>query len=322
MTLCCSAQEHRRTGAAILTQQTYRFYDYEQMGDFEIFEGSLDKELFESGRYVVAVALDGEGDSYYHVGDKVNLYEEFPEDSGSHLRQVENGRYSYYDNLRKREYEVLAVVGDEYRNRMARGNRHIQDLDFILPTKSMEQMSKTPELFMVTMNAPDAVVLDAVEPLVKDCLDKMGGEDVVSYRSKGVYRRMVEEFGMVILMIGNGLAVMVGMMALVNFLNSCVSGIAERKEEFSTLLAIGMTKSQLLRVLKLENLYMVLLAVVPGYLLGQLVSAAAIPQVAAKISYIVWDMSLLPGIILAVVMAALSMIWPNRGTILGGRADE
>lgn len=120
-----------------------------------------------------------------------------------------------------------------------------------------------------------------------------------------------------IALIGNGLAVLIGVMALVNFLNSTVSGIAERKEEFSTLQAIGMMKRLLLKVLRLENLYTVLLAVIPGFLIGQLVSAVMVRKASESLPYFKWNGTFLPGILLAVVIVALTMIYPNRRTDVG-----
>lgn len=118
---------------------------------------------------------------------------------------------------------------------------------------------------------------------------------------------------------GNGLALMVGMMALVNFLNSTVSGIAERMEEFSTLQAIGMMKRLLLKVLRLENVYTVLLAVIPGYLVGHFLSVAAIHKASESLPYLKCHVTLLPGLLLATLVGVLSMVYPNRGTDLGGK---
>ena len=127
---------------------------------------------------------------------------------------------------------------------------------------------------------------------------------------------------MLVSLLGYGLAVMVGVMALVNFLNSNVSGIAERKEEFSTLQAIGMMKRLLLKVLRLENLYTVLFAVIPGYLLGQSVSVLMIHKVSESIPYLKCNLMLLPGILLSVLIGMLSMLYPNRRTDIGDKRRE
>lgn len=311
------ARAYRENGKPIGIQHSYRFYDYEQVSDFEVFEGEIDREKYESGEYVLAVAMDGYGDTYYHAGDVVRLYDEFPDEMD--FTRDENGRYSFFDSLRTKEYTVMAVVSDTYQNQMAWGDKHTAGFEYILPTQLMENFPKTPDLFLVTMNAPDADTLARVEPEVRACLKRMGGDDVVSCHSRRTYQEMLDQLGMMIALIGNGLAVLIGVMALVNFLNSTVSGIAERKEEFSTLQAIGMMKRLLLKVLRLENLYTILLAVIPGFLIGQLVSAVMIRKASESLPYFKWDGTFLPGILLAVVIVALSMIYPNRRTDVGDR---
>lgn len=311
------AQAYREKGTPILTQQSYRFYDYEQVSDFEVFEGELSREKYASGEYVLAVAMDGYGNTCCHAGDVVRLYEEFPEKLDK--TQDENGRYVLYDSLRTKEYTVLAVVSDPWHNRMKWGDAHTAGFEYILPTRLMDSFWEQPELFMVTMNAPDADTLARTEPQVRACLERMGGEDVASIRSRSTYKEGLDRFAMEISLIGNGLAVLVGVMALVNFLNSTVSGITERKKEFATLQAIGMMKSLLLRVLRLENLYIVLWAVTPGFVLGQFISAAAINKISKTLPYFRWNGTILPGVLLAAVIILIAMVYPNRRTDLGYR---
>ena len=311
------AMAYREKGKPILVQQSYRFYEYDQISNFEVFEGEIDKEKYVSGEYVLAVAMDGYGNTCYHAGDVVRLYEEFPE--GLDTTQDENGRYISYDSLRTKEYTVMAVVSDTYQNQMAWGDKHTGGFEYILPAQLMNSFWEQPELFMVTMNAPDADTLARVEAEVRACLERMGGDDIVSIRSKATYKEGIERLAAEIGLIGNGLAIMVGVMALVNFLNSTVSGIAERKEEFSTLQAIGMMKRLLIKILRLENLYTVLWAVIPGFLIGQLVSAAAINKASEILPYFKWNGTALPGVLLAVVIVAVSMIYPNRRTDVGNR---
>ena len=313
------ALTYRETGKPVVMQESYRFYEYSQIAGVEVFEGSLDQEKFESGEYVLAVALDGEGSSLYHAGDVVELYDEFPEEEAYSYEQDENGKFPYFESLRKKKYTVMAVVGDTYRNQMAWGDENTTGLAYILPAQMMEHLHRMPDLFLVTINVPDAEMLKQVETDVRECLKKMNGEGEVSYRSKGVYREGLDRLGMIVSLFGNGLAVIVGMMALVNFINSSVSGIAERKEEFSTLQAIGMMKRLLLKVLRLENLYTILLAVIPGYLLGQSVSVVMIHKVSERIPYLKCDVTLPPGILLSVLIVMFSMLYPNHRTDIGDR---
>lgn len=263
--------------------------------------------------------MDKDGTSLYHAGDVVELADEFPKEEAYRFEQDADGRFPYVDALQKKEYTVMAVVSDAYRNQMAWGDENTTGFEYILPTRLMERFDRTPDLFLVTMDAPDAETLARAEEYVEECLQKVSGEVTVSYRSKGTYRAGLERVGMTVSLFGNGLAFMVGVMALVNFLNSTVSGIAERKEEFSTLQAIGMMKRLLLKVLRLENMYTVLLAVIPGYLIGHFLSVAAIHRASESLPYLKCHVTLLPGILLAALIGLLSMVYPNRGTDIGGR---
>lgn len=313
------AKAYREKGNPVGMVENYRFYEFDQIAGFTVFEGSLDQEKFESGEYVLAVALDGDGNSLYHAGDVVELADEFPEEEEYDFERDENGRFPYFDSLRKKEYTVMAVVGDAYRDQMAWGDENTVGFEYILPTQLMESFDRTPDLFLVTIDTPDAKTLERVEGYVKQCLEKVSGEETVSYRSKGFYRAGLERVGMTVSLFGNGLAFMVGVMALVNFLNSTVSGIAERKEEFSTLQAIGMMRRLLLKVLRLENLYTVALAVLPGYLIGQFLSAVVIHKASVDIPYLQCNITLVPGILLALMIFMLSMLYPNRRTDIGDK---
>lgn len=317
------ARAYREKRKSFVLQYDYfRFYEYDQIADFKVFEGSLDRDKFESGEYVLAVALDEDGNSLYHAGDVVELADEFPKIEEYSFERDENGRFPYVDSLQKKEYTVMAVVSDAYCNQMAWGDENTTGFEYILPTQLMESFDRTPDLFLVTIDTPDAETLERVERYVKRCLEKVSGEVTVDYRSKGVYRASLERVGMMVSLFGNGLALMVGVMALVNFLNSTVSGIAERREEFSTLQAIGMMRRLLLKVLRLENLYTVMLAVLPGYLIGQFLSVAAIGKASENIPYLRCRLSLLPGILLVVLIGTLSIVYPNRWTDIGDKRRE
>lgn len=268
------ARAYREKRKSFVLQYDYfRFYEYDQIADFKVFEGSLDRDKFESGEYVLAVALDGDGNSLYHAGDVVELADEFPKIEEYSFERDENGRFPYVDSLQKKEYTVMAVVSDAYRNQMVWGDENTTGFEYILPTQLMESFDRTPDLFLVTIDTPDAETLERVERYVKRCLEK-------------------------------------------------VSGIAERREEFSTLQAIGMMRRLLLKVLRLENLYTVMLAVLPGYLIGQFLSVAAIGKASENIPYLRCRLSLLPGILLVVLIGALSIVYPNRRTDIGDKRRE
>lgn len=302
-------------GKPILSEQSFSFYDFEQLSKCTVFEGELDKEKFESGEYVLAVAFNGEGDTVYHAGDEVVLCNEHIDINDTDQLTVENGIILDVAEQETKTYKVMAVVDDYYRNKLIPGFNMQGGFEYIFPTSSMGTMFCAPDLQVITIDVEETEYLEEIEPLIEECVEAAGEE--VAYRSQNAYRKEMKEFGLLIGVIGNGLAFVVGIMSVVNFINNCVSGIAERKEEFKTLYAIGMTKEQLLKTLKLENLYTVCIAIVPGLLLGHFFSAIIIKKVSEVMTYFVLDITVWQGIVLALMLCLLAMIYPDKKTDVG-----
>lgn len=308
-------KKHQKDGTPIWITNYYKFYDPDQMSDFPIFEGEIDREKYESGNYVLVTAFDGEGHSYYHVGDKVTIFEELPTTEGlSEAKKTgEQGLSDYFQSLPSRQYEVMAVVGNRFDELMYPNDAiHIGMITFIFPVKKIDEMWVKPDLKLVSIDTDDLQQQNDVEQYVKEIIQLSGNEGKVEYRSATEYNNALNEMRLLLSFIGNGLAVVVGLMALGNFMNNCISGIVERKEEFRTLHAIGMPRSRLLRILRYENLFTVLTAVIPAYLFGQIISKFFVLKIADRLGYLEWKRSWLPGIVLMIVLVGVSMVYPNR----------
>jgi putative ABC transport system permease protein len=312
-----NVKAHQENGSPIWSTVYYKFYDIDQMNDFPIFEGEIDREKYESGNYVLATAIDEEGHSLYHVGDRVRIYEELPTVEGlvAAKGEGEQGVGNYYQSLPSREYEVMAVVGNRFEEEMYPREK-LRTIDFLFPTEAMAKMSAEPELKLIAIDAYDLQQLNEIEEYVKEVLQHPGNEGKVEYRSVAEYNNSLNEFRLLFSLIGNGLALVIGMMAFGNFINNCISGIVERKEEFRTLKAIGMPRNQLLRILRYENLFTVLTAVIPAYILGQVISKFLIVKIADRLGWLKWNRSWIPGIVLMIVLIGISLIYPNRKTDL------
>lgn len=305
------------TDEPVLWSQDFFFYDYEQLTRCEVLEGELDREKYESGEYVIAVAFNENGNTVYHAGDEVMLCDEVVDMTNNSERIIENGVDLDIKSQKTKTYKVLAVVRDYYGNKFQANYDEDVSFKYILPTNCMEQMFQKPTLQAITVDTESAEYLDTIEPLVAECIAGMGEE--ISYSSRNAYKKELEEFGMLIAFIGNGLAFLVGFMSMVNFINNCVSGIAERKEEFSTLHAIGLTKEQLIKVLRLENLYTIVFAIIAGLLFGHIVSWIGIYKVSEVLSYLVFDITIVPGIVLSVFLCLLALVYPNHKTDVWGK---
>ena len=80
------------------------------------------------------------------------------------------------------------------------------------------------------------------------------------YSSKGTRAAEFENMQNTVLLIGGALSLIIGLIGILNFVNSVLTSIVTRRREFATLQAVGMTGRQLRRMLTLEGLYYALFA--------------------------------------------------------------
>ena len=300
-------EEYRLDGKDILCEQKIVFYSYEELQACTVFEGEIDKSKFESGEYCLAVAMGEEGIAMYRAGDTVVLCNQ---DIDWQKVSSESRDMLYRDHMETRNYQVLAVTDDYYGERLSKEPDGA--VTYILPRKCMGEMSARPSLQAILVNAGEAEWLEEADAYVERYVEATDG--LLSYRSKKTYLRELRKLQAFIRLIGNSVALLVGVMAVVSFLNGCASGIAERREEFRTLRAIGMTGKQLLGVLKMENLYCVLAGSVLGLLLGNLLSVVGISMLEGSIFYLKLRLNILPGIFLAAILTLMSVFYPNKRT--------
>ena len=70
------------------------------------------------------------------------------------------------------------------------------------------------------------------------------------------------------ILIGGVLSFVIGMIGILNFINTILTSIISRQKEFAMMEAIGMTKRQLTRMLILEGLYYAAITIAAAFTLG------------------------------------------------------
>ena len=90
----------------------------------------------------------------------------------------------------------------------------------------------------------------------EELLSRITGRDgsILSYESKELMRKEMADLKMMFAMIGGVLIGIIAVIGILNFINSVLAGIIGRKTEFAILEAIGMTKSQLKKMLMVEGM--------------------------------------------------------------------
>lgn len=216
------------------------YVDFDDIADWTVTEGCIDRKKFESGEYVIlatASVLKGQ-ESFFHPGEKIPVKDK--------------------DGVR--EAEVLAVVADIPQICMYEGF-----ITCFLPKTETDDNGGI--LYAVTIDAKDA---EKEETAVRDIVHN--SPEAVSYVSYEMVRQEEKNGLRILETIGGGISLAAGIMAFLNFFHNAVANRIERKAEYDILRKIGMTKRQLKHLIRAENGILFGIAAVIGCIAGVIIS--------------------------------------------------
>ena len=244
---------------ALMTLSMYGLSD-ELFEELEFVSGTIDLEKLKTGDYVIASHYDYEGTlPYYNVGDKVSLPKPVDE------------RTSLSDSLKNmKEYEVMAVAQIPYP--LSIKSTTVINPNFYLPKDIFLADIVQKEPMLVTLDVEDKSIpgmtdfLENYINVINNDLDFQSRETIVME-----YENIQKSYKLVGLVL-SGILAFIGIM---NFVNTNLTSISARKREFATLQSIGMTNSQVTKLLIFEGLWYTAFAMTftftIGILLGKLV---------------------------------------------------
>lgn len=227
--------------------------NYNYVKEF-IIEGEIDKEKFTTGKGIVISKtiphFSEEGvknyEDIYEIGDVIEITDE----AGK--------MYSY---------EVLAFVGDMpyylydgnytsfgmnvYMHETA-CKRHNEKMPIMLMSAKVEKERKKE-------------VADRLQQIVKTFPE-------IGYKSRNDYIEDLSQFDNLMKVLGYGLSGFLGLIAILNFVNTFVSSILARRQELAMLQSIGMTSKQLLTMLIIESGFLSAVSIVASFFIGGLIS--------------------------------------------------
>lgn len=235
-----SRQNAQNLGCDELWSYMQYYVDFDDIADWTVTEGCIDRKKFESGEYVIlatASVLKGQ-ESFFHPGEKIPVKDK--------------------DGVR--EAEVLAVVADIPQICMYEGF-----ITCFLPKTETDDNGGI--LYAVTIDAKDA---EKEETAVRDIVHN--SPEAVSYVSYEMVRQEEKNGLRILETIGGGISLATGIMAFLNFFHNAVANRIERKAEYDILRKIGMTKRQLTHLVRAENGILFGIAAVIGCVAGGIIS--------------------------------------------------
>jgi putative ABC transport system permease protein len=210
----------------------------------ELIDGELDYAKLATGKYI----LEG-----VHLDDN-----SVPETDSTHFTVGETITLHNYKGISEtfadREYttQEFIVLGHVAIKQYSNSDRHRWDYNFYLPAGVYKTLVAQPAVMSYAFNI-SADQEAAVEHFLQSYTDTV--EPVMNYTSKFTSRQEFSGMQSTVILIGGALSFIIGLIAILNFVNAILTSIWTRRQEFAMLQSIGMTRKQLRRMLMFEGFY-------------------------------------------------------------------
>lgn len=250
-----------------------------------LVEGSFDREKFLSGGYLL-LGFDGGG--MVRVGDTVTF--------------SLNG-----NDEEKRSYEVMGRVNHSALNSLSAHFISMPGFSVYLPSSEFESL-ENPDIMSATVMAAEA----AVDSLQTEIGLLLGNNPEVDFRSRADYIAEMKSDNQQFALIGFTLCAVILLIGILNFVNTTMTNIFSRKQELAMLQSVGMTAKQGKKMLVLESIYYMALALLVFVTVGYAVSYFAVNTVTQGSAAYTYKFSVVPLMICFPVLLLLACVLPIR----------
>jgi len=277
----------------------------------KLIDGELDFGKLASGKYILeGVELDDNDaaqmdSTHFKVGETVTLH----------------AYKGTSEKLSEREYitHTFTVLG-HVEIRAYNSDRVSSDYTFYLPADVYKTMVANPAVMCYAFNVSDNMESE-MEKFLKKYTDSV--EPSMNYTSKFTYINEYSRLCNTIITVGGALSFLIGLIGVLNFINTILTEIFTRRKEFAMLQSIGMTRKQLLGMLMFEGLYYAIGTCVFSLVAGSAVSLLIIRPLENLVgifrySFILWPLlAILPFLfMIGVIIPLLSYIINDRQSIV------
>lgn len=273
----------------------------------EVIEGELDLEKLATGDYILEGMQCDDQDrpypesSHFEIGDTVTLH-----NNKGHTDQ-DPGEYTTRSFTLMAKVRIKTFTGSDGKS---------WDYSYYLPAAVYKEMVADPGLMSYAFNVADGES-EAMEAFLKNYTEN--AEPTMHYSSKGTRVAEFESMQNTVLLIGGALALIIGLIGVLNFVNSVLTSIVTRRREFATLQAVGMTGRQLRQMLMLEGLYYALFAGAASLALSVLTSLAVVKSLVASLWFFNYRFLLWPVLAALPVLLVLAALVPLAALHFSGR---
>lgn len=287
------------------TAQIYGLEDF-PISQLKVVEGNIDLEKLKSGNYILEnVDRDDYGNynyknAPYDIGERVTL-------------KLQNSEYKEYEIMAKIEMKGGMLIRcysydeDESDTLIYDENERYVLPQMILPSDEFCNIVKKPLTMTYMFNVNDDK-LDEAEKFIKNYTNNI--EDNMNYESKQVYIDSFKGIKNMFLLVGGFLSIIIGVIGILNFINSILTSIISRQREFAMLHSIGMTTKQLKNMLMFEGIFYGIATILVSSIIGAIVSVEIVAPITSSIWFCKYKFLMLPLLISAPILLLFGVTIP------------
>lgn len=258
-------------------------------GYVQVLDGELNTEKWKAGTgvYVTSLRMMGDGSlCLYQPGDKISV----PQLDGT-----------------SKVYDVLAVV--DIPKALETPLQVDMGLDYIFPSSELlGNMVAADQSAMKTIFNVDDKNLLATENWLKNYTTNT--DTSLDYLSKVTLRQTYDGMINMYRLVGGTLCMILALIGILNFINSMMTSILSRHKEIAMLQSVGMTGSQVKKMLIYEGIGYSVLGLLASLILSVVGSFTVVRMMGEELSYFTWHFTLLPVFLCIIPLVFITAIVP------------
>lgn len=265
-----------------------------------VLEGEIDFEKLKSGDYILeGIDLDDHDNprwdigSHFEIGDKVTIHNYKGESEDIKERKYTTREFTVMAKVAIRNYTNSCGIAYEF--------------SYYLPSEIYKEMVAEPGVMNYSFNIRDEDE-EAMEAFMARYTEEV--EPTMNYSSKGSRKKENAATQNMVLLVGGALSLVIGLIGVLNFVNSMLTSILSRRREFAMLQSVGMTTSQLRRMLMMEGLYYTVGAGMVSLILGVVFSKAVVPALTGGFWFFTYHFTLMPLLLTIPVLLVIGLLLP------------
>lgn len=207
-----------------------------------------------------------------------------------------------FDN-KPTKYKIVASVTVPY----SISFRWYGSNQFLISNKSMDKLSCDKPILYYAFDTVSGKEKSA-NSYISDLTQNKHTE--LNFESKSTYKEEFSSFKSMFFLLGTALSIIVGLIGIINFINTMITSIITRKYELAVLQAIGMTSKQTKKMLIYEGLYYLLSAQAVAVILSTALSPILSNILNSLLWFIKFKFTLTPILITLPAFVILGIIVP------------